>query len=126
MPTQGMSQRFLAAFKHAFAIPHEEGLAEQERLWLQRLAEEVVRRGLRAPALFLLETARPLNYVGAHVLLFFKPMISLIFPPAQCDRVVDLLLRRECLPVFLEMLEGMERRGDRENGQRRPQGSAGD
>ena len=59
---------------------------------------------------------RPLNYVGAHVLLFFKPIISLVFPPEQCDRVVELLSRRDCLPILLRMLEQRQERNERENG----------
>ena len=100
---------FRAAFRHAFAIPDEGDLSDEEREWLERLANGIARRRLSAPATFLLETARPLNYLGAHVIMFFKPIISVVFPARDCERVARLLEKRGALPALVEMLEN--RRG---------------
>ena len=105
MPGRPSEKGFLAAFRHAFAIPAEEPLTEQERELLSGLARKVVERNLTAPAIMVLEGARPLNYVGAHVLLFFKPVISLVFPPERCDQVAALLEKRCSLEVLARMVE---------------------
>ena len=99
---------FWASLKHAFAIPAEESLEPREREWLSKLAQKVVERGLAAPALLMLESAQPLNYVGAHVILFFKPVISLLFTPERCDEVAALLQKRHALKVLIQMIEQCE------------------
>ena len=72
---------FWGAFRHAFAVPAQERLTPWEHECLCKLAHKVVERGLTAPAILMLESARPLNYLGAHAILFFKPIISLVFAP---------------------------------------------
>jgi hypothetical protein len=94
-----------ASLRHAFAIPAEEALETREREWLERIARKVVERGLAAPALLMLESVRPLNYVGAHVIVFFKPVISLLFPPQRCDEVAELLQKRHALKALIRMIE---------------------
>jgi len=104
---------FWAGLKHAFAVPGEDALTDQERQWLEKIARKVVQRNLTAPAIMLLETVRPLNYVGAHVLLFFKPVISVLFPPERCDQVAALLEKRSALEKLLKLIE----RYDAESGE---------
>ena len=96
---------FWASLRHAFAIPAKEPLEAREREWLSKLAQKVAERGLTAPAVLVLEGARPLNYIGAHVLLFFKPIISLVFAPERCDEVAALLQKRCALEVLIRMIE---------------------
>jgi hypothetical protein len=99
---------FWASLKHAFAIPAEEPLEPREREWMEKLARKVVERGLTDPALLMLESARPLNYVGAQVITFFKPVISLLFAPERCDEVAALLEKRRALKVLIQMIEQCE------------------
>ena len=95
-----------ASLRHAFAIPEQDVLSEREKQWLRRLADEIVRRRLSTPAVFMLETARPLNYLGAHVLMFFKPIISIVFPARDCEGVARLLEKRGAIPALIEMIQG--------------------
>lgn len=110
-------KRFWAAVRHAFAIPEERPLTEQEREWMETLAREVVRRRMADPALFLLESSRPLNYLGSQALTFFKPVISLVFDREDCDRVANLLARRGSIDTLMELIEhhrsGQEKDRDR-------------
>jgi len=107
----GLSRRpgsFWKALKHAFAIPQEHELSEQQRQWLERLARKIVERGAATPALFFLECSRPMNYVGAQAFLFFKPLISSLFEPGLCDQVAELLSRRGTVGTLIEMIEGYQ------------------
>ena len=55
MKQQNATGRLVAALRHAFAIPPEEKLSAEEQELLRRAAEGVVKRGLAAPAIFLLQ-----------------------------------------------------------------------
>ena len=96
--------RLLAALKHAFALG-EQPLTPQEREWLDRLAARTVERGLAAPALFLLQSAKPVGFLGSQLLVFFRPLITLVAPADQCDRVASLLARRGAVEALMEMIE---------------------
>jgi len=98
-----------AALKHAFAIPREPRLTDQEREWLEKVAREVVRRGLTAPALMALESARPLNFIGSQLLVFFTPIISIAVPPALCERVAALMEKRGSVQALIAMIEDLDR-----------------
>lgn len=69
-----------------------------------------MKRGLAAPAIFLLQTAKPLNYVGSQLLAFFQPILSAVFPREQCQRAVDLLSRRQSIEALIQMIEEHEER----------------
>jgi hypothetical protein len=97
--------RFWDVMKHAFAIPEPQELTEQERAWLEKLADKVVERNLATPALFLLESCQPMNFVGSQAMVFFKPILSVLFDPKDCDRVADLLSRRGTIDTLIEMIE---------------------
>lgn len=113
----GKFERFRKALQHAFALPEVQPLTDQERRWLEMLAKEVVRRKMGQPALFLLEGSKPLSHLGSQVLIFFKPMISMLFDADNCDRVADLLSRRGSLDTLMELIE--KYRSDEERDEKR-------
>lgn len=120
MSERGSADGFWAALRHAFAVPADKPLTDQERRWLEQIAAKVVARRMTVPALMLLESVRPLNYVGAHALLFFKPIISLVVPPQRCDEVVELLQKRSALKSMADIIErcDAERRASGEQARR--------
>jgi len=103
-----LGRRFWAALRHAFAIPAERPLTDQQREWLDRLARKVLERRLVAPALLLLESVRPISYIGSQAVAFFKPVISAAFAPELCDEVVRLLENRAAVGALVEMIERYE------------------
>jgi len=107
MSERNSGEGFWAGLKHAFAIPRA-SFTDQEREWLEKIARKVVERRLTTPAVLLLEGARPVNYVGAHVFLFFKPIISLVAPAERCDDVEALLEKREAAEALARLIERFE------------------
>jgi len=93
------------AFQNAFAIPQDDPLSQKERQWLEGIAERVVRRGLAAPAVLLLQTAKPLSFLGSQLIVFVKPLVSMILPAADCDQAAELLSRRHSIETLLQMIE---------------------
>ena len=96
--------------EHAFAtdptgpaIPNEE-----QRLIVDRLAREVVRRRLTSPALLTLELARPLNYMSAQVLHFFQPFLSVIGDAAAYEEFASFLEQRGSIEYISGRVEAID------------------
>jgi hypothetical protein len=106
--------------KHAFAI-EAEGPAEPnepQRLIIERLVREVVRRRLTTPALLTLELGRPLNYVSAQVLHFFQPILGAVTDAASYEEFTAFLERRGSLDYLSARIEEVERECERREGAR--------
>lgn len=91
--------------RHAFAVAPSAPPVEAERELAQRLAGFLVRRGLAAPALMLLESGRPLSFVGSQVLAFMGPFATLLFPAADYERLVALMEKREGVDLLVAAIE---------------------
>lgn len=97
-------------FKHAFAIDSPDQIKpnETQRVLLEKLCTEVVRRRLTTPALFMLETSRPLNYVSAQFLYFLQPIATVIFDKSGYERLAQFLEQRGSIDYICERLEALE------------------
>lgn len=96
--------------KHAFAIDPP-GPAEpppELSSIVDRVCREVVRRRLTAPALIALEMARPLNYVGAHAMHFFSPIVAALTDADGFDRFAIYLEQRGAIEFICQKLEQIE------------------
>ena len=100
---------------HAFAIDHDQGdsFDDEERRLVDRLADFVVERRLTTPALMLLESGRPLNFVGSQLLVFLSPFVTMIFAAQEYDRFVRMLENRQSVDLLIESIE--RRENDRHN-----------
>lgn len=79
--------------------------APEDDALLERLAEKVMGYGLAVPAIFFLESVKPLNFVGSQVMLFMGPLVTAFFPGAQYQRLSELLERRDTLEALIRKLE---------------------
>lgn len=81
----------------------------EEDALLERLATHAVRFGMGVPAIFFLESVKPLNYIGAQVLTFFGPVATAFFPADDYQRLTALLERRDALEALIRKVEaGLE------------------
>jgi hypothetical protein len=99
------ADRWRGWLRHAFAVAPAEPPVEAERVLARRLAGFLVRRGLAAPALMLLESGRPLSFIGSQVLAFLGPFATLLFPPAEYGRLVALMEKREGVDLLVAAIE---------------------
>lgn len=76
-----------------------------EAALLDRLAKQVVDRRMTAPAVFFLESVRPMNFVASQAMLFFAPMVRAFFSTADYDRLQTILERRECVDWLVDRIE---------------------
>ena len=95
--------------KHAFAVSSEsDRLTSDDEALLQRVAQGVVRRGLAAPAVMLLESVRPLNFLGSQTLAFFEPIVSVVLDANKCRHFRELLEKRTAVPALIDAIEREE------------------
>lgn len=99
---------FEVAFAAARLPAKPEDMSEGDFALLTDLARKIVRRRLSVPAIFFLETAKPLNYVGAQAMVFFGPFVQVLFESPNYERYTELLERRSTLELLLQMIEGYE------------------
>lgn len=96
--------------KHAFAVdpPGPAVPSEAQRIVVDRLCREVVRRGLTTPAHLALEMGRPLNYVTAQTLQFFQPLVTVLADPAAYGELTSFLEQRGSLEYIGSRLDAIE------------------
>jgi hypothetical protein len=86
----------------------EAALSEDERALLDELAVRIARRRMVSPAIFCLESLKPLAVVSSQALQFFRPIVQAIWTnPVTYDRVARLLERRGAVELLLQRLEAV-------------------
>jgi hypothetical protein len=111
--THNLAQRLhglSAGLRHAFAVePEGRPLDAEDMALLERVADAVVRRGMESPAVLFLESMGPMNFLGSQALHFFTPLLDVVFPQRDIERVAQLLERRDTLTRLATLIDS---RGD--------------
>ncbi len=95
-----------ARVQHAFAVePAGEPLSAEDVALLQRVAAAVVEREMAVPAVMFLESVGPMNFLGSQALHFFMPILEVVFPQRDVERVALLLERRDTLSRLASLIE---------------------
>ena len=103
------------SIKHAFALGEKENFTPNEKqiLIVDKVCREVVKRHLAMPAILLLETLRPLNYIGSQVMHFFQPIISSVLSVDGYTDFTELLEQRGSVDYICERIKGIEVEGQK-------------
>jgi hypothetical protein len=84
----------------------EASLSDEDRAFLDELADGIARRRLTAAALFFLESMKPMGFVGSQALHFFRPIVQILWSnPQRYDRLARLLEKRGTIELILRRLE---------------------
>ena len=75
---------------------------------LLELARKTVNRRMSVPAIFFLESTKPLSYVGSQAMVFFGPFVRLLFESPNYYRYSEMLEDRDNLELLLRMIEELE------------------
>ncbi|TMQ50639.1 MAG: hypothetical protein E6K75_03185 [Candidatus Eisenbacteria bacterium] len=67
-----------------------------------------MRHRMTVPAIFFLESVKPLSFVGSQALHFFEPMVNAFFQMRDYERFAILMERRENLEVLLVKIEARD------------------
>ena len=87
-------------------IPDSLPLREQDRAFLQRLAEKIHGSGFVTPAVFFLEMTKPL--LGSHALVFFGPVLNAFIQSENYYRTVQVFEESANIELLLQMIEALE------------------
>lgn len=94
------------SLSHAFAVRDPKHTWSEEDLALvDRVAREVAKRRMQAPALLFLETVRPLNFVGSQVLAFLQPIAGAVCQGIRWERLGAILEQRESIDLLIRKIE---------------------
>lgn len=73
---------------------------------LDELADAIVRRHMATPALFFLESMRPLAFVGSQMMVFLRPVVSIVWTePHRWDQLQRVLEERGATELLAQRLE---------------------
>lgn len=72
---------------------------------IDKVAERIVLMNLTAPAVFFLESSKPLSYVGSQALVFLEPFIKTFLNLAYYDRFVALMEDRGSVERLIARIE---------------------
>jgi|GEM_PF-1803432 len=80
---------------------------EDEQL-ITKVAERICRMRMTVPALFLLESSKPLAFLGGQLLIFLEPFVQTLFNFAQYQRFALLMEDRDNWERLLRKIEDLE------------------
>ncbi|MFB3909149.1 MAG: hypothetical protein ACE15D_12180 [Candidatus Eisenbacteria bacterium] len=75
---------------------------------LTAVATKIVRMGLAVPAVFFLESSKPLSFVGSQALVFFEPFVKAFLNVASYDRFTALMEDRKNVERLIRRVEELE------------------
>ena len=96
--------------KHAFDIVKSEDYnpTEEQKIIVDKVCHEVVKRHMVLPATVLLETFRPLNYIGSQIMNFFQPIVTAVLPGDGYNDFSQFLEQRGSVDYLCQRLKEIE------------------
>jgi len=79
---------------------------ERKQELIDRIAKEIVKRGLETPAIMFLETFKPLSWVGAELsIVYVMPFVKAYIDSPIVDEIVALFHDREAVEQLIKRIE---------------------
>jgi hypothetical protein len=88
--------------------PPPGGEADLDEALLRAVAGRIVRMGLAVPAIFFLESSKPLSFVGSQALVFFEPFVKAFLNLKSYDRFANLMEDRANVERLIRLVEEVE------------------
>ncbi len=85
-----------------------ESLTDEQIQVAGKLTGWIVAHRMTTPAILFLESVRPLNFVGSQVMVFFQPVVQIIFNRPEWDEFRKILENRESISYLLDLIEEKE------------------
>ena len=103
--------------KHAFAVdpPGPAEPTPEQAAAVDLVCRQVVKRHLTTPTLLFLEMSRPLNFIGAQVLHFFGPFLSVLTSRQGHRHFAAFLEHRGAIDYLCRRIEELEAQATRQD-----------
>jgi len=104
---------FRDELKRAFEVekPGPAAPTDRQLELVDIVCRAVARRGMVTPALMTLEMCRPLNFVAAQAMHFFRPIVSVILDGPSIAEFASFLEQRGSVEYLCRRLEHWDRLG---------------
>lgn|GEM_PF-972580 len=86
----------------------EQPLTEREEQIMEKLATKIVEWKMTVPAILFLESVKPLNFIGAQMMVFFEPFVQTLFNLRDYDTFREMVERRENVERLLLKIEELD------------------
>ncbi len=86
----------------------EEGTVDEDQELINKLAGKIVRMRMTIPAIFFLESSKPLAFLGSQLLIFFEPFVQTLFNIRQYQRFAVLMEHHENWERLIRKMEDLE------------------
>jgi hypothetical protein len=95
------------------AVPEDRAEQESEAVdedqeLIDKVAGKIVRMRMTVPAIFFLESSKPLAFLGSQLLIFFEPFIQTLFNIRQYQRFAILMEHHENWERLIRKMEDLE------------------
>ncbi|MGD9140653.1 MAG: hypothetical protein PVJ42_03850 [bacterium] len=88
--------------------PFDDRFTEEDDELVEKVARKMVNMRLTVPAIFLLESSKPLAFLGGQLLVFLEPFIQTLFNFKQYQRFAFLMENRDNWERLLRKIEDLE------------------
>ncbi|MBI5881538.1 MAG: hypothetical protein HZB91_00305 [Elusimicrobia bacterium] len=92
-------------WQDAFTVTTNQPLSKEEEVWLDSIADKIVKRGLAQPAILFLETTKPVHFITGQAARFVDPIFSIVVPGNGIERFAELLEKRPAAERLIQALE---------------------
>lgn len=75
---------------------------------ITKIAQKTVDLRLTPVAIVLLESTKPLSFVGSQLMVFFQPIVTAIFPFRQYEEITALFEDRNNVELLIQTIEKLE------------------
>lgn len=86
---------------------------------IDAVATKIVRMGLGVPAIFFLESSKPLSFLGSQLLVFLEPFVKTFFDIKSYDRFYTLMEDRENVEKLIQRVEDLEEQQKEERAEKK-------
>ncbi|MCD6326150.1 hypothetical protein J7M28_01145 [bacterium] len=85
-----------------------EPLNEAQQQVIEKLAAKIVKWRATIPAIFTLESMKPLSFVGSQFLIAIGPFAQILFNPDEYDQFALAMENRDNVEYFLRRIESLD------------------
>jgi len=86
----------------------EEPSVDEDQALIDAVALKVVKKHLSVPAIFFLESSKPLAFLGGQLLIFLEPFVQTLFNFKQYQRFAILMEDRDSWEKLVRKIEDLE------------------
>jgi hypothetical protein len=82
--------------------------AEGSQELIARLAKKIAEMRLSTPAIFFLESMKPLSFLGSQALVFLQPIVTAFFNPKEYTQLTEMLEDRKNVEKLICEIERVD------------------